>query len=185
MFFCEKKVVYLSLKEERAYLQTEMNVNVKCIDIVDLFKKKYKIAEIEKNQIKIFLELDNIIKTVKEILIFLSQDQLSLNIDDNVFSKIFADKIIIETEDFDTYCTDIANKLNSLNITNAEKLEKSNILETHKILFNYLEETNDIFVRNIKLGFIHIYEAMNHFLFFFDLLLKIRNLFKTFFFFIK
>lgn len=183
----ERKVIYLETQNNIPVFTVKENVKVEQLDIIDKFKEKYTINELVVQQNNILSKLNRQIFDVKEVLVYLSQNQLNLNIDDNLMYDKFVNDVMVGSEDYDQYCTDIAEELAKefklLNINHLSELKDLNIPNYKKIMYTYLEKAFT-FISNPKfrnIGFRHIDEPMNSFLFVFKLLLKVKEIFTMFF----
>jgi len=195
------KITYLDILDDKPVLLTKSDylldeikiiksdTVLDTINIIDLYKNKYNKYEIEKQQLVIFSKLHETIDEVKEILVLLSDNKLSMEIDNNIFEQIFNEQIFLKEHNFDQFCTNIGTTLS--NYYNSSDFDRvgttlSNLNKETKIkkmLFLYLLEVNSVGLNDeiIKIGCVHIDVAMNHFLNIFCLLMKIEKILFLFF----
>jgi len=136
--------------------------------------------------------LDEFINEIKEILIVLSGGEISIFIDNNEFEQTLK-KVFLEGDlDIDSFFSSIGVNLSSYYNSsefnrfdlNLDFLDRGDKIK--KILYLYFIEVDSIIEGDkcVKLGFIHIYLAILHFLDVFSLFLKIKKKLSLFFFFL-
>lgn len=182
-----KNIICLEYQNNIPILVAKKNIKIERLNIINKFKEKYTKKELVLQQENILANLNTKILEVKEVLVYLSNNILDINVDNSLFYDKFINDVMVACEDYDQYCTDIAKNLAKefmlLNINSLTELKSLFISNHKKIMYTYLEESYS-FISNPKyreIGFIHIDEPINSFLTIFQFLLKIKEMFVMFF----
>lgn len=183
----EQKIVCLEYQNNVPVFVEKKNIKIEPLDVISKFKEKYTKKELVLQQENILLKLDKKILEIKEVLVYLSNDLLDLHVDNSLFYNKFVNDVMVACEDYDQYCTNMAEKLSEefkfLNVNNLLELGNSSIPNNKKIMYTYFEKRYS-FINNPKrrrIGFIHIDEPINRFLMIFEMLLKVKEIFVMFF----
>lgn len=182
-----KNIICLEYQNNIPLLVKKKNIKVEPLNIVNKFKEKYTKKELILLQENILSNLNKRIREVKEVLVYLSNNTLDINVDDYLFYDKFINDVMVACEDFDKYCTDIAENLSKefmlLHINSLTKLNNLIIPNHKKIMYTYLEKSYSFIskIENRNIGFIHVDQPMDNFLEVFKVLLKIKKMFITFF----
>lgn len=183
----KQKIICLEYQNNIPLLVEKQNIKIEPLDVISKFKEKYTTKELVQHKDNILRKLDKKILDVKEVLVYLSSDILNLHVDNSLFYDKFVNEVMVACEDYDQYCTDIAEKLSEefklLDVNNLFELDNSRIPNHKKIIYTYFEKRYS-FINNPelrKIGFIHIDMPINEFLMIFEMLLKVKEMFVMFF----